>query len=315
MSPSVPVWPGYAQRVPFRLGVVTNEISQDLQHALKVAAELGIRDVELNTLWGRQVTELTDAELAQVRALLDAHGMRVAVILDGAFKAIPLDAIPAPGELETEMYRRERQVLERAIAIAHMLGCERVRVFAFRRPMAGIEAGTPGWRPSPAPTPAELERLARGLRPLCELAGREGVTLVLENVRYCYADTGAHTRQVVEVAGSPHLKVIWDPANAYVSGEGRAYPDGYAAVRTYTVHVHLKDARFTDRATGQTRWECIGAGEVDWAGQIRALIRDGFAGVAGLETHWRLPGDTGERSTVETWRGLSKVVDRVLNSG
>lgn len=315
MTQDVLVWSQYAAQLPFRLGVVTNEISQDLERALRVAAELGIRDVELNTLWGRQLTELTEEELAQVRALLDLHGMSVAAMLDGAFKSVPLEAIPARGELETEIYRHERQVLERAIAIAHMLECERVRVFSFRRPTAGIEAGTPGWRPSPAPTPAELDRLTRGLRPLCELARQEGVTLVLENVRYCYADTGAHTRQIVEAIGSPYLKVIWDPANAYVSGEERAYPDGYAAVRPYTVHVHLKDARFTDRPTGQTRWECIGAGEVDWAGQVRAFIDAGFAGVASLETHWRLPGDTGERSTVETWRGLSRIFDRVLNKG
>lgn len=315
MSPGVPVWPSYAQRVPFRLGVVTNEISQDLQRALDVAAALGIRDVELNTLWGRQVTDLTNAELEQVRELLHAHGMRVAVILDGAFKSVPLDVIPAPGELETEAYRRERQVLERAIACAHLLGTTHVRVFSFRRPVAGIEAGTPGWRPSPAPTSAELDRLVRGLRPLCELAAREGVTLVLENVRYCYADTGAHTRQIIEATGSPHLRVVWDPANAHVSGEERAYPDGYAAVRLYTVHVHLKEARFTDRTTGQTRWERIGAGEVDLAGQLRALIRGGFAGVVSLETHWRLPGDSGERSTIETWRALSEILDGVLGDG
>lgn len=311
MLPTTRTWHDYVSRVPFRLGVVTNEISEDIERALEVADALGIRDVELNSILGRPVTDLSDAEVQRVRDLIRARDVRVSLITDAAFKAATLDAVPRPGEPETTVYRTHRQILERAIALAHHFGTDRVRVFAFRRPLDGIAAGTPGWHPSRPPTDAELDAIVRGLRPLCDLAEREGITLLVENVRYSYADTGAHTRLILDAVGSDRLRLIWDVANAFVSGEPSSYPEGYHAVRPYVAQVHVKDARFLDRATGATAWERIGAGEVDLAGQVHALVREAYAGVVSLETHWHLDGDSGERSTFETWRGLSEILDRV----
>ena len=315
MPSTLPTWSVYAAAVPFRLGVLTNEISDDLQRALAVARDLGISDIELNTLWGQQITDLDEAALQRVRSLLDEHGMRASLITDAAGKSLELKDIPEPGATETVAYRRHRQILERAIAAAHALGTDRVRLFAFKRPMKGIEAGTPGWRPSAPPTEAELATIRRGMLPLCDLARREGVTLLIENVRYSFADTGAHSRAILDAVDAANLQVIWDPANAYISGEARHVPDGYAAVRPAIGQVHLKDARFTDKATGATAWARIGDGEVDLAGQLAALVRDGYDGVASLETHWRLPGDKGEQSTLETWRVLSGMLDQIARSG
>ena len=162
-SPAAPpvTWARYASRVPFRLGVVTNEISEDIERACEVAASLGIRDLELNSLWDRSVTELSDDEARRVGEIVRSHGQRVSQVIGPAFKATPLDAIAAPGEAETPYYAKQRRVLERSVELAHLFGTDRVRVFAFRRPRAGIEAGTPGWHPSPDATEAELDALRR----------------------------------------------------------------------------------------------------------------------------------------------------------
>ncbi|MBI3973449.1 MAG: sugar phosphate isomerase/epimerase [Chloroflexi bacterium] len=320
MTLSAPVtstrtWHDYAARVPFRLGVVTNEISEDFIRACEVAAALGIGDVELNSIWDRPVTELSDDEARRVGEIVRSHGLRVNQVIGPAFKALPLDEVAAPGAAETPAHAKHRRVLERSVELAHLLGTGRVRVFAFRRPRAGIEAGTPGWRPSPDVTEVELDALRRGFQPLVRLAEREGVTLMVENVRYSYADTGAHSRQVLDAIDSARVRLIWDPANAYVSGEAQVYPDGYRAVAQYTAHVHVKDARFTDRATGATAWRRVGDGDVPLLDQVRALRADGYAGVISLETHWRLPGDaadTAERSTIETWYGLAGLLDQAL---
>lgn len=300
---------GQAPTTPFHLAVLTNEISEDLARALAVAADLGIGVVELNSLWGKPVTDVSPEEVRQARELLQAAGMRVSVITDPAFKAATLDAIAAPGAGETESYRRHRQVLERAIALAHEFGTDRVRLFAFRRPAAHGAIG-PGWQAPPAPTAAELEAISRGLRPLCALAADEGVTLLLENVRFSYADTSANSLAILRAVDSPHLGLIWDPANAFVSGDPAPAPEGYAAVRRFVRQVHVKDARFLDHARGETVWEKIGQGEVDLGGQLSALCDDGYRGGVTIETHWRLPGDSAERSTVETWRGLRALIDR-----
>jgi sugar phosphate isomerase/epimerase len=309
----------FAGRVPFRLGVVNNEISQDIARAAEVAAAIGASDLELHSLGGKSVVDLSDDEARRARDAVEARGLRVGQITGPAFKSATLDEVAPEGAPETEVYRRHRDSLERAMALAHLMGTDRVRLFAFERPKAGITAGTPGWHPSPAPAPAELETIARGLRPLCRQAEGAGITLLVENVRYSYADTGRHTAAVLAAAGAPNLRLIWDPANAYVSGEERPYPEGYEATRDAVARVHAKDARFADRASGATAWERIGAGGVDWVGQLRALIAGGFDGVVSLETHWKLPGasggDAGERSTLATWEGLAVALDQALGDG
>ena len=306
----------FASRVPFRLGAVNSEIGQDLARAAYVAAALGASDLELHSLWGKSITSLTDDEARRAREIVEARDLRVGQITGPAFKSATLASVAAAGEPETETYGQHRYVLERALALARLLDTDRVRLFAFERPKEGIAAGTPGWRPSTAPTPAELETIARGLRPLCRQAADAGVTLLVENVRYSYADTGAHTAAVLAAVGEANLRLIWDPANAYVSGEARPYPDGYAAVRGYVARVHVKDACFTDRATGATAWERVGAGEVDWVGQLGSLIESGFDGVVSLETHWKMPGasgdNAGERSTLATWEGLADALECAL---
>ena len=86
------------------------------------------------------------------------------------------------------------------------------------------------------------------------MAESAGVTLAFENVRSCNIGTGAETARLMETVNSPNLRVIWDPGNAYVSGEARPYPDGYEVVKPWIVHVHVKDA-----GAGPRRQFCVEA--------------------------------------------------------
>ncbi len=47
-----------------RLGVITDEISEDFDHALAVCDELGIRDIELRSIWGKSIVDHDEAERA-----------------------------------------------------------------------------------------------------------------------------------------------------------------------------------------------------------------------------------------------------------
>ena len=126
-------------------------------------------------------------------------------------------------------------------------------------------------------------------------------------MRSCWANTGVNTAAVLEAVGSPALRALWDPGNDYVSG-GVPYPDGYEAVRTHVAHVHVKDARVVDAAAGLTRWEAIGEGEIDYPGQIRGLLEDGYAGVIALETHWRPAGGSAESASRHSFANLLELV-------
>ncbi len=51
----------------------------------------------------------------------------------------------------------------------------------------------------------------------------------------------------------------------------------------------------------------MGAGVVDWVGQFRALVKDGYHSAVSLETHWRGAG-TPEASTRISMQGLKSTL-------
>jgi sugar phosphate isomerase/epimerase len=53
----------------------------------------------------------------------------------------------------------------------------------------------------------------------------------------------------------------------------------------------------------------MGGGVVDWAGQFKALKRDGYRFAVSLETHWD-GGGTPEESSRQSWAGMKKLLQQ-----
>jgi sugar phosphate isomerase/epimerase len=227
------------------------------------------------------------------------------------FKAVRLEDVPLEGIDQEPHFQHEMQLLRASLAAAQFFNAPLVRIFSFRRKgMVGL--GNPSPRhPDGGAFPAEMqEKVARALQLACREAERARVTLALENVRSCWGNSGHNTAQIVERVDSPWLQVIWDPANAFVSGE-TPFPDGYRAVQPHICHVHLKDAVLVDESSGLTRWERIGDGSVGLKAQMVALRDDGYAGCVSVETHWSPPGGDGESNTRSTYEGLMSLLSGI----
>lgn len=77
---------------------------------------------------------------------------------------------------------------------------------------------------------------------------------------------------------------MWDPGNELWAEEARAaFPDGYEILKPWIVHVQLKDCKRT--AEGKAEAVRLRTGDVDYAGQFKALKADGYSGYLSLETH------------------------------
>jgi L-ribulose-5-phosphate 3-epimerase len=102
----------------------------------------------------------------------------------------------------------------------------------------------------------------------------------------------------------------WDPGNAAMAGE-TPFPDGYLLLpKERIAHCHCKDVV---RENTKLQWAPVGQGSIDWVGQFRALIRDGYRGVMSLETHWRGAG-TAEASTIQSWNGMMSALQQAQES-
>jgi sugar phosphate isomerase/epimerase len=150
-----------------------------------------------------------------------------------------------------------------------------------------------------------FDPVVRALETLADLAGRAGVVIGLENEHACNIGTAQEAGRVLRAICHDNLKLVWDPANAFVAGEV-PYPHGYELLpKDRIVHVHAKDCHMD----GHTPvWGPLGTRHVDWKGQIAALRQDGYQGWLSLETHWPGPdGNKFEGSVICGWnlRGLA----------
>lgn len=308
-TPSPITWPDLAGKFPFHLSVVMEELGPDFEQGLIVAKELGIQTVEFGRLWDEPVATAAPETLDKAKRLLEKYQIRAQMIAPTAFKTVLLGDVSL-SELENNPhFQAELADLKKCLAAAQFFEVAMVRVFSFRRDeMVGL--GNPSPRlPQGGPFPEEMQaKVARGLSLACQAAAEAGLTLALENVRSCWGNSGYNTALILERVNSPQLSVIWDPANAFVSGEDDAYPAGYEAVRPYISLVHLKDAVVEDAATGLTRWERMGDGSVDYKGQLSVLKEMGYNQGVSIETHWSPPGGDPISNTRRTYAGLMEIL-------
>ena len=264
-----------------RLCVITDEISQDLAHALDVCEDEGVGTVELRAIGGANVVSHDDDSLEEIRAMLKRRGFRVGAIAAPFLKChLYGDDAPEGATHFAAPASREEQweILDRSFEVARHFGARIVRSFSF-------------WR---VPDPSGVrDEVAGVISEAARRTGAAGLTLGLENEHACNVATGAEARWVLDRATSPALGVIWDPGNEAVMGS-EPFPGGYEQVRGRVVHVHLKDV------DADGNWTRMGAGVIDYAGQFRTLARNGYDGLLSLETHYEHPDGGAEKATRES---------------
>ncbi len=258
-----------------KLAVITDEIDADLGHALDVMAEYGISGAELRQVWDKNIADAPLEYWERAKRELDARGMTVVGIASPFYKCSLPGAEPdgPAGPLHSASawgLGDQIDVLKRCIEAAQFFGTNLVRTFSF-------------WKHGSL-TPELEELIADAYAEPAAMAGRAGVILGIENEHACCLGTGAQTARVLEEIGSPSVRAIWDPGNAFMAGE-LPYPDGYAAIKDFIVHVHVKDAVALPGAP-VPEWTVVGRGAIDWAGQLAALKSSGYAGWLSLETHY-----------------------------
>ena len=276
------------------LGIISDEIGQDFEHALDVIKELGAEYVEIRSLWEKSVVDLSQEEIDKAKRLVDASGLKVAAIGSSLFKCPLREGSEATGGgyfTGGKGYVEHIATIDHCFELARIFGTQMVRTFAF-------------WREGDL-TDSVLDEIAERLLVPVQKAEQAGMALVLENEHQTFIGSGEESRRLLDRIPSKSFGLIWDPGNAYHTGEV-PYPDGYERVKERTVHVHIKDA---DRdEAGEYHWMPVGKGEMDITGQLQALIDDRYTGIVSLETHYVPDGGTKEEGSRESWKGLIEIL-------
>lgn len=256
----------------FKKGVITDEISQELEYAAQMAQEFGLTGLELRSVWNKGVHALSEEELNEVQAIAKKYQMEIPAISSPFFKC----ELDNPKEIE-EHY----QILEKTIAAAEKLGAKIIRGFAFWRRGSNFDELLP----------QIVEQFQKPIAMLKEA----GMILALENEPSTYNCNAARTAQLIEALDSPYVKAVWDAGNDIYSLDEpeTPFPEGYNIIKEHMVHMHMKDAVY-DPETRKVEGVAIGDGETNWSAQLKALLDDGYSGYLCLETHYRPKGKLSE---------------------
>jgi len=280
----------------FPIAAITDEFSPSLEDAVGAMAAAGMSGAELRMVYGKNIVDLAGDELDRAIATVRGAGLEIVSIASPLLKCELPDAPEIDARFQQDKFAAKHQfedqprLTARAFEIAHRTGARIIRVFSYWRTVRPEEC---------------FDRIVAALRDLAVQAAEHGIVIGLENEHACNIATGTETGRLLAALDHPNLKIVWDPANALVSGE-TPFPDGYAKVPANRIaHVHAKDCRVEDH---KAIWLELGTGVVDWPGQVDALARDSYRGWISLETHWPGPGGNKLQGSILCAEALARLV-------
>lgn len=288
----------------FKLSVISDEVSQDFERVARFAKRMELDGIEIRTVWNLKPQDLVN-KVGDLKKILKKYDLEVSAIASPFFKA----NIDSPEE-----YKEHIEILKRCIELAKSLDTNIVRGFTF------------WWK---RPIEESIDVIVEKFQKPLEIVESEGVILAIENEPSTSVRNGKELAFFLDKIKSKNVKALWDPGNDIWDPTGEIpYPDGYNFIRNMIVHIHVKDGKRLGK--GECEFTPVGEGEVDYKGQLRALVKDGYRGYLSLETHWRpkkklteeevlMPGgvtysELGEEASEICMRNLKRIIEEVLKS-
>ncbi|MBR5309325.1 MAG: sugar phosphate isomerase/epimerase [Clostridia bacterium] len=200
----------------FFLSAFADEYSSEIDKQIEGLLENGVKGIEIRGVDGTNIADITLEKAEEIKAKFDKAGIKVTSI------GSPIGKIKLADDFEAHLDK-----LRHVIAIAKILGTEKIRMFSFY-----MENGA-----DYAACRAEvMEKLGKML----EIAKAEGITLCHENEKGIYGDNAERCLDIQKEFGG-EIKCIFDPAN-FIECEVETYPHAFNILKDYIYYFHIKDA-------------------------------------------------------------------------
>jgi len=264
-----------------KLGVITDGISRDLEHALRVMHDNDLNQAELQFIGDKEVGELNTGELYKTKQLIEQFEMEVSCISRHNFAGLGVHNVSV-GDTN---YNHHMEKLKLCIEMAHELSAPLVRIMSFRKEMVLFgEDGADKWNVSVG----AWEKLVELMGPIVELAKNENINLVVETGNNAMITSCYLGRKLIDDLGTKYLKILWDPANALYCGEDPSVDAFNSMEGGYLGHVHMKDVNVSIH---QASIKCVTLGTGQMAphlSQIAKKLKEiNYQGAMSLESVYR----------------------------
>ncbi|MCD6564152.1 MAG: sugar phosphate isomerase/epimerase [Thermoproteales archaeon] len=286
----------------FKLAVISDEVSQDLEVVAKFADRHKLDAIEIRSVWNKPPQELV-SKVSDIKAILRKYDLAVSDIASPFFKA-DIDS--------EEEYKKHIEILKDVISLAKSLDTNIIRGFIFWRKGEFIDY---------------IDKIVERFQEPLDIISDEGVILAIENEPSTFATNARLVVDFLNRVKHKNLGAVWDPGNDLGDPyEEVPYPDGYNIIKPYMIHVHIKDGKKI--AKEKVEFVPVGEGDVDYLSQIIALLKDNYKGYVSLETHWRVKGQLdkelaekpggeafssmGELSSDICMKNLKKIIEKAL---
>lgn len=265
-----------------KISAFADEISANLDEQIATLKANGIGWIELRGVWGKNVLDLSEAEIRTVKQRASENGL--------GFSAIgsPLGKFPLDGD-----FRLQMDGLKRALDYAQILEAPYIRMFSFYTP--------DGEDPS-----THRAQVIDWLQQMIVEAQKTPVVLAHENEKGIYGDTGARCLDLYTTLASPAFTGIFDFANFVQCGQ-KPYSDCWLKLRPYITYFHIKDALLESG-------KVVPAGQGD--GDVARILEEAFASEFNnfltLEPHLSVAEASYGRTTPELFNTATDALKKIL---
>ena len=265
------------------ISIITDEISPELKEQLAVLESENIREIELRSFGNKNLLDLADDEISNIKKEIDLRGFSVIAI------SSPIGKVKITDDFEQHFKR-----FERALELAQYFQAHIVRIFGYYLPEDSHNSYN--------------DEIIRRMRMKTEKAKDKNVVLVLENEdQSLFGSISEEVIKLIKAVNSKHFRFLYDPGNYLHFFQKKPYPEFYDSTNNFIHHIHVKDARL-----GEKGFLVPGTGEVDYPQLLKRLKKDGYNGYLSLEPHLASAGVTGGFAGVEGARSAIQALKKLI---
>jgi len=273
--------------------IITDQVNSDFEEALKKCRKLGYPSVEIHSIWGKTVEQLSEEEARTAAELLKKYDIHSVVLASTLFLMTPLRETDVISRFDlsfpifTGTYNEHVEALRHTLCIAKIIGASGVRVFPFRAPDNRIVIGDED----------DQFLIIDKFRMPVKMAEHEGITLLLENCPFCHLPKGTMTKKITDHFQSPHFKLLWNPAHSYQCIKDRiprkylnmTLEEEQRAIFKSIGHIHITDMKYVLNEPRPFKQTILGQGDIAYK-EILQILKDGdFRGYCSLESELNIP--------------------------